>query len=448
MLRIRVIKAVAPRVRYFLAGSALSDTEKIGQWRGASAEAAGFNTSTPINARDFEQALEGYAPDGRYLGQQRKKARRAGWDVVLSPHKSISVAALCLPSEIASEVREAYTLSTTAAIRAMEALACRCDGPRMPIPTGNLVVATFEHERSRRNDPHLHTHCIVINATFDQQHGQKWRGLEPSPFFRNNLLLDAAFQGELIRQLKLRGFPVKADAKGRALLPMPEVIIARLSSAKKAIDDAIAQAAPEVASIGERVKNPDRLRNRINDRIRPPKTPPLTPLRDSLTSAERRSLSRGLRPRRRPRPGPAPSDPALAKRIEAHYHRQTLWPASKALFRAVVTAARETIAAPLDAFLRALHFVRHPRSPANPALPQQVIAATAPTSLLLSPRSARARQLQRLHRQRAVAPPMGTLTAAAARLRAKKRAATPGPTGNIAPLPAGGGRTIPPTAQP
>ena len=33
--------------------------------------------------------------------------------------------------------------------------------------TGNIVAALFEHETSRALDPHLHTHCIVFNATHD-----------------------------------------------------------------------------------------------------------------------------------------------------------------------------------------------------------------------------------------------------------------------------------------
>ncbi len=33
--------------------------------------------------------------------------------------------------------------------------------------TGNIVAAVFRHDTSRALDPHLHTHCIVFNATFD-----------------------------------------------------------------------------------------------------------------------------------------------------------------------------------------------------------------------------------------------------------------------------------------
>jgi conjugative relaxase-like TrwC/TraI family protein len=43
--------------------------------------------------------------------------------------------------------------------------------------TGNLAIATFRHDTSRAQDPQLHTHAVVLNATRDQQGA--WRSLEP-----------------------------------------------------------------------------------------------------------------------------------------------------------------------------------------------------------------------------------------------------------------------------
>ena len=33
--------------------------------------------------------------------------------------------------------------------------------------TGNLVVASFRHDTSRAQDPQLHTHNVIMNATRD-----------------------------------------------------------------------------------------------------------------------------------------------------------------------------------------------------------------------------------------------------------------------------------------
>src|SRR5438552_19198839 len=44
--------------------------------------------------------------------------------------------------------------------------------------TGNLVGAVFRQDTSRALDPHLHSHCILFNATKDGME-QRWKALEP-----------------------------------------------------------------------------------------------------------------------------------------------------------------------------------------------------------------------------------------------------------------------------
>ena len=43
--------------------------------------------------------------------------------------------------------------------------------------TGNIIAARFQHDTSRALDPHLHTHCIIFNATHDRQEG-RWKALQ------------------------------------------------------------------------------------------------------------------------------------------------------------------------------------------------------------------------------------------------------------------------------
>lgn len=436
MLRIRVIKAVAPRVRYHLHSPALTAEEKRGHWQGAGAPAAGLDAALPVAEQDFARALRGYAPDGRYLGRQRKANRRAGWDVVLSPHKSVSIAALCLPEKVSRYVRESWDLAVRSTILAMEALACRCDGPNDPVATGNLIVAAFTHERSRRNDPHLHTHCIVINATHDATHARSWRGLEPAPIFRNNALLDAALQRELHRQLTLRGIPCSLDAKGRVRLAVPDAIVTRLSAAKRAIDDALLDPPDNLAGIRDR----DMLRNLLNDRLRPPKTPPLSALRHALNSRERRAVAHHLRPRRsrRLQPSTPPPPASLAREIEAHYHRQSLWPATKKLFSAVIEAARDSLAAPFESYLRALGRVRPPDPLPSAAANERQRPFT--TLLVTANKAREARSALRLRaaRRSGRAPPLPILAALLNRRRAAPPTAPPtAALQNAAHLPAG-----------
>src|SRR5207247_6400864 len=60
---------------------------------------------------------------------------------------------------------------------AFAATRVRIGGARSERLTGNFAAALFTHDTSRALDPHLHTHCIVFNATFDPVEG-RWKALQ------------------------------------------------------------------------------------------------------------------------------------------------------------------------------------------------------------------------------------------------------------------------------
>ncbi len=63
----------------------------------------------------------------------------------------------------------------------------RGPGIREKVQTGNILAATFRHETSREQDPQLHTHCVVINAT--QMEDGSWRSLSNEEVLNNQKLL-------------------------------------------------------------------------------------------------------------------------------------------------------------------------------------------------------------------------------------------------------------------
>lgn len=66
------------------------------------------------------------------------------------------------------------------ALREFEAFAetrIRASGAQSDRITGNFTAAVFTHDTSRALDPHLHTHCIVFNATFDPVEN-RWKALQ------------------------------------------------------------------------------------------------------------------------------------------------------------------------------------------------------------------------------------------------------------------------------
>ncbi|MBD3703741.1 relaxase domain-containing protein [Klebsiella pneumoniae] len=72
---------------------------------------------------------------------------------------------------------DAHNRAVTEAVRQLETLAATrvmTDGKSETVLTGNLIVAKFNHDTNRNQEPQIHTHAVVINAT---QNGDKWQSL-------------------------------------------------------------------------------------------------------------------------------------------------------------------------------------------------------------------------------------------------------------------------------
>ena len=76
--------------------------------------------------------------------------------------------------------------------------------------TRNVVAGLFTHDTSRSLDPHLHTHCIVFNATFDEAE-QKWKALQNYEMLRARKYVEAVYYHELIRDLRKCGYQIRSN---------------------------------------------------------------------------------------------------------------------------------------------------------------------------------------------------------------------------------------------
>ena len=77
----------------------------------------------------------------------------------------------------------------------------RIGGARNERLTGNFAAALFTHDTSRALDPHLHTHCIVFNATFDPVEN-RWKALENYELLRARKFAENAYYHEVGPRLK------------------------------------------------------------------------------------------------------------------------------------------------------------------------------------------------------------------------------------------------------
>ncbi len=79
--------------------------------------------------------------------------------------------------------------------------------------TGNVVGAVFRHDTSRALDPHLHSHCILFNATWDSTEG-RWKALEACEMVTAQKFVRNVYYHELVRSLQRFGYGVENNPRG------------------------------------------------------------------------------------------------------------------------------------------------------------------------------------------------------------------------------------------
>src|SRR3546814_4279751 len=84
--------------------------------------------------------------------------------------------------------------------RHMAATRIRAGGTVSREATGNLVIASFQHGTSRAQEPQLHTHNVIMNATREEQ--ATWRSLEPRPSYQLQKQIGPIYRQELALNMR------------------------------------------------------------------------------------------------------------------------------------------------------------------------------------------------------------------------------------------------------
>lgn len=235
-----------------------------GEWIGAGAAALGLHGA--VDQRAFVALCDNLHPQsGERLtlrkkttrqertndGEERTVAnRRVFYDFTFSPPKSVSVAALVADD---SRIVAAHRAAVTAAVRELERFAAVQVHGKVQAPdrlTGNIVAALFEHETSRALDPHLHTHCIIFNATHDADEG-RWKALHNYEMLAAQKFVENVYYHELAGALRGYGYSVVNSARGDfQVAEIPPELCERFSKRHREIDEktrALLDARPEMS---------------------------------------------------------------------------------------------------------------------------------------------------------------------------------------------------------
>ena len=193
-----------------------------GEWLGLGAQRLGL--AGRIHADAFLRLCENQHPiTGGTLTQRQNTTRADGdrntanrrifYDFTFSPPKSVSLAGFLGED---ARVLEAHAWAVKSALREYEAFAAtrtHAAGAQCDRHTGNFAAAMFTHDTSRALDPHLHTHYIVFNATFDPVEN-RWKALQNYELLRARKYDENAYYHELARELRGFGYRIRNPSRG------------------------------------------------------------------------------------------------------------------------------------------------------------------------------------------------------------------------------------------
>jgi conjugative relaxase-like TrwC/TraI family protein len=192
---------------YYSQNKALSNSE----WWGKGASALGLSGQI-ADDESYQNAIDGYSPNRTQPLREKPKNQaakeRAGVDMTFSAPKSVSLACLVGGDKRLEAAHRTAVKRTLALIEGRYAQT-RVKGER--IKTDNLTVALWHHDSSRELDPHLHTHCIVMNAT--QLRDGKWQSRTDENLYHNKILLGRFYRNELALECQKLGYEIEPHPK-------------------------------------------------------------------------------------------------------------------------------------------------------------------------------------------------------------------------------------------
>ncbi|OAM88928.1 hypothetical protein AW736_09085 [Termitidicoccus mucosus] len=256
-----------------------------GEWHGAGAAMLGLEGRVTEDV--FQKLCDGLNPEtGEWLTARRNTTRREGsrtvanrrvfYDFTISPPKSVSVVALHQDSRIVGLHDRAVRTMMDELEKYAEARV-RIDGANDERVTGGVIAALFRHDTSRELDPHLHTHCILFNATYDSVE-DRWKALHATGMYRAQKFAEHLYYHELAKGLVSLGYRIENNARDFEIKGVPAEVISRFSKRHHQIDAETQKRIAEEGLIGtekalrEQVAHDRRKRktkDAVADRLRP-----------------------------------------------------------------------------------------------------------------------------------------------------------------------------------
>ncbi|MBP2643474.1 MAG: TrwC relaxase [Firmicutes bacterium] len=185
----------------------IRDQSQYDHWQGKLCKRVALKEGDPIEAKKFQELL-GNNP------------KRAGFDLTFSAPKSVSVAAAA-SDNVRQDMIAAHNAAVEKVLRQIEEneIVARVthNGVTGTVKTGNMVCARFRHYVSRRSDPQLHDHCVVMNQTY---YNKKIYAITNDYIYQNKIIYGQLYRNELAVNLQAKGYSVELTDSERGFFEL------------------------------------------------------------------------------------------------------------------------------------------------------------------------------------------------------------------------------------
>lgn len=214
----------------------------IGKWGGKATEKLGLDKN--ILKKDFADLCDNINPEtGNKLTSRNDVDRRVGYDFTFNTSKSVSVAYTFGSEDDKKEILNAFQNSVKETMSEIETgmqARVRDNGKNENRETGNIIYGEFTHFTTRPidgvPDPHLHSHCFVFNATYDEQ-DKKFKAGEFAQIKQDAPYYEAVFHSKLADKLEAIGYKTERTENGFELKGIDKSTLDKFSRRTKEIED-------------------------------------------------------------------------------------------------------------------------------------------------------------------------------------------------------------------
>jgi len=244
MLRIIQNQCAAGAKSYYSHADYFSEGQELtGNWGGKAAARLGLNGE--VQRDDFAALCDNLDPrTGQRLTARTDQDRTVGYDFNFHCPKGVSLAYAFSQDERILAAFRASVRETMEELELETKTRVRTKGRDEERITGNLCWAEFVHFTSRPvdgiPDPHLHAHCFVTNATFDETEN-RWKAAQFRDLKRDARYFEAAFHARLAGRLTELGYPIERRGKSWDLTAIPKALADKFSRRTELIEQLAAE---------------------------------------------------------------------------------------------------------------------------------------------------------------------------------------------------------------